>query len=63
MGLVSRQMRGVAEMVHLFARPLVMDSSASDAALGLEATPFDDAVRATVEAYLSDASQGARVRP
>ena len=52
-GLGSRRMRGVAEMVHLFTRPLVMDSSASDAALGLEPTPFEDAVRATVDAYLA----------
>jgi len=54
-GLGSRQMRGVAEMVHLFTRPLVMDASASDALLDLKPTPFDDAVQATVDAYLAAA--------
>jgi nucleoside-diphosphate-sugar epimerase len=52
-GLADRPSRGLVEMIDLFTRPLVMDSSASDAALDLKPTPFDDAVRATVDAYLT----------
>lgn len=51
-GIVDRMMRGVAEMLFLFDRPLVMDSSASERELGLAPTPMPEAVRATVEAYL-----------
>ncbi|GMA23798.1 hypothetical protein GCM10025864_15570 [Luteimicrobium album] len=54
-GLAHRGTRELVEMGHLFTRPLVVDASASDAKLELEPTPFDDAVRATVDAYLAGA--------
>lgn len=59
-GLVDRGTRGIVEMLRLFTRPLVMDASASDARLGLTPTPFDDAVQATVDAYLNASRADAR---
>jgi nucleoside-diphosphate-sugar epimerase len=50
-GVADRGTRGIVEMIHLFDRPLVVDSSASEALLGLTPTPFEDAVRATVDAF------------
>lgn len=47
-GRVHRDTGGIAEMLHLFEHPLVMDSSASEAELGLDPTPWDVAVETTV---------------
>ncbi|WP_028267567.1 NAD-dependent epimerase/dehydratase family protein [Arthrobacter sp. MA-N2] len=48
LGLFSTDMRELAEMLYQFERPFVMDSTASQAMLGLEPTPLEDAMAATV---------------
>jgi nucleoside-diphosphate-sugar epimerase len=52
-GRVHADTGGIAEMLYMFERPLVMDSTASEAELGLAPTPWDVAVKTTVEDYLS----------
>jgi nucleoside-diphosphate-sugar epimerase len=52
-GRVHAQTGGIAEMLYMFERPLVMDSAASEAELGLAPTPWDVAVKTTVEDFLS----------
>ncbi len=47
-GLVSRQMKEMAETGYMFAKPFVMDSSASEERLGLRATPLADGLARTV---------------
>ncbi|PJI91028.1 NAD-dependent epimerase/dehydratase family protein [Luteimicrobium subarcticum] len=53
LGLAVKDVRGIVEMRYLFAEPQVMDSSKSEAELGLAPTPWDEAVEATVRAYLA----------
>ena len=48
MGLASPGMRELAETLYQFERPFVMDSRASEAALGLQPTPLPEAAAATV---------------
>ncbi|MCX6497407.1 MAG: NAD-dependent epimerase/dehydratase family protein [Arthrobacter sp.] len=48
LGLFSRDAREVAEMLYQFEKPFVMDSAASQAALGLQPTPLKEAAAATV---------------
>ncbi|MBI4900258.1 MAG: NAD-dependent epimerase/dehydratase family protein [Actinobacteria bacterium] len=48
MGLVLGEMRELAETAYMFARPFVVDSSASEARLGLAPTPLGDGMAATV---------------
>lgn len=48
LGLFSTDMRELAEMLYQFERPFVMDSTASQAKLGLEPTPLADAMATTV---------------
>ncbi|GAA4024432.1 NAD-dependent epimerase/dehydratase family protein [Arthrobacter methylotrophus] len=48
LGLFSIDMRELAEMLYQFERPFIMDSTASQAMLELEPTPFADAMAATV---------------
>ncbi|QYJ04365.1 NAD-dependent epimerase/dehydratase family protein [Nocardioides panacisoli] len=48
LGSVHRDTREVAELAHQFTGPWVLDSSRSERRLGLQPTPFADAVRATV---------------
>jgi nucleoside-diphosphate-sugar epimerase len=48
-GLVHRDTRELAEMAYQFTAPFVLDSSRSEARLGLKPTAFDVAVRTTVE--------------
>ena len=48
MGVFSPDMREVAETLYQFRRPFVMDSAASQAALGLAPTPLHEAAAATV---------------
>ncbi|KIC65976.1 epimerase [Pseudarthrobacter phenanthrenivorans] len=45
----SRDARELAEMLYQFERPFVMDSAASEAALGVTHTPLEAAVAATVD--------------
>ncbi len=48
MGVFSTDMRELSETLYQFQRPFVMDSAASQAALGLAPTPLDEAAAATV---------------
>lgn len=48
MGLFSAGTREIAEMLFQFERPFVMDSTASEASLGLHPTPLPEAAAATV---------------
>lgn len=48
-GIVSADMRELAETLYQFQAPFVMDSKASQAALGLEPTPLNVAAQATVQ--------------
>ncbi len=48
MGLVLGEMRELAETAYMFAQPFVVDSSASEARLGLSPTPLTDGMAATV---------------
>ena len=47
-GVFSKDFRELAEMLYQFAEPFVMDSAASQAALGLRPTPLPEAAAATV---------------
>ena len=47
-GLFAPDLREVAEMLYQFEKPFVMDSAASEAALGLQPTPLSEAAAATV---------------
>jgi nucleoside-diphosphate-sugar epimerase len=57
--LVSGDARELAETLYQFERPFVMDSSASQAALGISPTPLDAAAAATVEWWRQQAGQAA----
>ncbi|WP_293786335.1 NAD-dependent epimerase/dehydratase family protein [uncultured Aeromicrobium sp.] len=48
LGLIQRDMRELAEMLHQWERPFVMDSSATEALLGLKPTDLDTAVETTI---------------
>jgi nucleoside-diphosphate-sugar epimerase len=56
-GLVSRQMREMAETGYMFARPFVMDSSASEERLGLAPTPLADGLARTVAWWRAEQRQ------
>jgi nucleoside-diphosphate-sugar epimerase len=47
-GLVSREMRELAETSYMFTEPFVLDSTASEHRLGLAPTPMADAIARTV---------------
>ncbi len=49
-GRFHRDTAGIAEMLHLFTAPQVMDSRATEELLGLSPTPWDVAVKETVDA-------------
>jgi nucleoside-diphosphate-sugar epimerase len=53
-------MRELAEMLYQFERPFVMDSTASQAKLGLEPTPLADAMAATVAWWRDQEAVAAR---
>lgn len=55
-GMFSAGMRELAETLYQFEHPFVMDSSASEAALGLRPTPLKEAAAATV-AWWGDQEQ------
>ncbi|MFY9635857.1 MAG: epimerase, partial [Cellulosimicrobium cellulans] len=46
--IVSKDLRELAETLYQFDRPFVMDSAASQAALGLHPTPLAEAAADTV---------------
>ncbi|MCW2737092.1 NAD-dependent epimerase/dehydratase family protein [Nocardioides sp.] len=48
MGLVSREMRELAETSYMFTRPFVLDSTASEHRLGLAPTPMETGLKETV---------------
>ena len=48
LGRVSRDMRELAETSYMFARPFVLDSSASEQRLGITPTPMETGVKETV---------------
>ena len=48
MGLVSREMRELAETGYMFSRPFVLDSTASEERLGLAPTPLETGMKQTV---------------
>jgi len=48
MGVFSKDMREVAELLYQFEQPFVMDSAASEAGFGLRPTPLPEAAAATV---------------
>lgn len=48
LGLASRDMRELAEMLYQFERPFVLDSTASERLLGFHPTPLPEAAAATV---------------
>lgn len=47
-GVVSRDMRELAETSYMFTAPFVLDSTASEQRLGLSPTPMDEGLAATV---------------
>jgi nucleoside-diphosphate-sugar epimerase len=47
-GIVSPTVRQLQEVRHQFERPFVVDSTACSATFGLDATPMDEALRATI---------------
>ncbi|MBT2532633.1 NAD-dependent epimerase/dehydratase family protein [Arthrobacter sp. ISL-48] len=47
-GLFSTDVRELAEMLYQFEKPFIMDSAASESALGLRPTPLPEAAAATV---------------
>ena len=54
-GLFSTDVRELAEMLYQFEKPFIMDSAASESALGLRPTPLPEAAAATVAWWLSRA--------
>lgn len=59
LGLFSRDVRELAEMLYQFEQPFVMDSAASQAALGLSPTPLPEAAAATVAWWRGQANDPA----
>lgn len=55
LGLFDPEMRPLRDVSYQFEQPFLMDSSATSAALGIEATDLDEAIRRTI-----DAEQGTR---
>ena len=54
-GVVVPFLREMRETVHQFEAPYVLDSTATEQALGLAPTPWDDVCRATAESVLAAA--------
>jgi len=53
-GLVRPQLRGIAEESWQFRHPFIIDASETERMLGVHATPWEDALRATAESYLAE---------
>lgn len=58
-GLVSRDMRELAETGYMFARPFVLDSTASEERLGLSPTPLTEGLATTVAWWRAQESAAA----
>jgi nucleoside-diphosphate-sugar epimerase len=58
-GLVSRQMKEMAETGYMFAKPFVMDSSASEERLGFGPTPLVDGLARTVAWWRAQEAEAA----
>ena len=58
-GVLSREMRELAETGYMFARPFVVDSTASELRLGLSPTPLTDGLAATVAWWREQEQQAA----
>ena len=58
-GLVSRQMKEMAETGYMFAKPFVMDSSASEERLGFGPTPLADGLARTVAWWRAQEAEAA----
>ena len=58
-GLVSRQMKEMAETGYMFAKPFVMDSSASEERLGFGPTPLADGLARTVAWWRTQEAEAA----
>ena len=56
-GVVSRSTRELAETGYMFDRPFVLDSSASEARLGLSPTPLESGLEETVAYWREDAAR------
>ncbi|SDU95979.1 Nucleoside-diphosphate-sugar epimerase [Microlunatus sagamiharensis] len=59
-GVVSPMMRELGQLGYVFERPYVMDSSRTQAALGLAPSPWEDTLRRTGEGNLSGSPAAAR---
>jgi len=55
MALFSQDMRELAELLYQFEQPFVMESTASEAALGMCPTPLPEAAAATVSWWRAQA--------
>lgn len=53
-GMFSPTIRELREIIYQFEQPFVIDSTATTDALGLEATPIDDTLRAALDSYSSN---------
>jgi nucleoside-diphosphate-sugar epimerase len=53
-GVAVPLIRALGQQLYQFDRPFVIDASETTATFGIEPTPWDDCVRATVAAYGSD---------
>lgn len=58
-GLALPEVAGLAEMSYQFARPFVLDSTASEHALGLAPTPIEEGAAATMAWWVRSGGQGA----
>ena len=59
LGLVSREMRELAETSYMFTRPFVLDSTASEHRLGIGPTPLETGMKQTVAWWREqDGSEG-----
>ena len=58
-GLVSRQMKEMAETGYMFAKPFVMDSSASEERFGFGPTPLADGLARTVAWWRAQEAEAA----
>lgn len=61
--LASPTVRELDETRHEFERPFLLDATAATATFGLEATPWADALAATIASLAAARPEGASVRP
>jgi nucleoside-diphosphate-sugar epimerase len=59
-GLFSPMFRELPEMLYQFDRPFIVDSSLFTSTFGLQATPLDEALTATVDWYRNRAGRATR---